>query len=107
MVERNPLGDRTLERTRTNANPCHSCHARQRLPGTVVLLVVIVHGGRECGARHRSRSLTTRRTCESLQAGTSIAEGEWTVRKLLMLGAAVAALAIPAGVSASTITQVM
>ena len=29
------------------------------------------------------------------------------MRKLLMLGAAVAALAIPAGVSASTITQVM
>jgi hypothetical protein len=27
IVERNPPLDRTLERTRTNANPCHSCHA--------------------------------------------------------------------------------
>src|SRR5213078_1025480 len=68
MVERNPLGDRTLERTRTNANPCHSCHTRQRIPGTVVLLLVIVHGGRECGAATSLASLTTRRTCESVQA---------------------------------------
>src|SRR5882672_2208400 len=27
MVERNPFGDRTVERTRTDASPCHSCHA--------------------------------------------------------------------------------
>jgi hypothetical protein len=39
--------------------------------------------------------------------GASTPEGGWTVRKLLLLGAAVAALAIPAGGSASTITQVM
>src|ERR1700722_12493601 len=26
-VEPNLNGDRTLERTRTNADPCHSCHA--------------------------------------------------------------------------------
>ena len=26
IVERNPLRDRTLERTRTNADPCHPCH---------------------------------------------------------------------------------
>jgi len=28
MVERNPSRDRTPERTRTNADPCHPCHAR-------------------------------------------------------------------------------
>ena len=28
MVEQNPGADRTVERTRTNADPCHSCHAR-------------------------------------------------------------------------------
>ena len=27
MVERNPCRDRTFERTRTNAEPCHPCHA--------------------------------------------------------------------------------
>jgi hypothetical protein len=27
MVERNSCRDRTLERTRTNADPCHFCHA--------------------------------------------------------------------------------
>jgi hypothetical protein len=27
IVERNPSSDRTLKRTRTNADPCHSCHA--------------------------------------------------------------------------------
>ncbi len=27
MVERNPVRDRTPERTRTNVEPCHSCHA--------------------------------------------------------------------------------
>ena len=35
MVERNPCRDRTLERTRTNADPCHSCHAAQ--PSGLVL----------------------------------------------------------------------
>src|SRR5207247_959627 len=28
MVQRNPTCDRTPERTRTNADPCHPCHAR-------------------------------------------------------------------------------
>ena len=32
MVERNPQRDRTLERTRTNADPCHSCHAAPARP---------------------------------------------------------------------------
>ena len=27
MVERNSSSDRTVERTRTNSDPCHSCHA--------------------------------------------------------------------------------
>src|SRR2546425_12540576 len=36
MVERNRSRDRTLERTRTNANPCHSCHAHQ--PSRLVLV---------------------------------------------------------------------
>src|SRR4051794_26375536 len=44
---------------------------------------------------------------ERASGGFYLRKGNGTVRKLLMLGAAVAALAIPAGVSASTITQVM
>src|SRR3954469_891064 len=50
-------------------------------------------------------SAARRGQCAS--SGVFCCEGEWIVRKLLMLGVAVAALAIPAGVSASTITQVM
>ena len=28
MVERNPVGERTLDRTRANVERCHCCHAR-------------------------------------------------------------------------------
>src|SRR5713226_933112 len=31
MVEQNRASDRTVERTRTNADPCHSCHAAPHL----------------------------------------------------------------------------
>jgi hypothetical protein len=50
MVEWNPPGDRTLERTRTNASPCHSCHARQTLH--VACAIAIRHG-----ACHRRQHL--------------------------------------------------
>src|SRR6266516_4064381 len=36
MVERNPSSDRTVERTRANADPCHSCHARRHLQAASV-----------------------------------------------------------------------
>jgi len=35
MVEWNPTRNRTLERTRTNADPCHSCHGAE--PSRLVL----------------------------------------------------------------------
>jgi hypothetical protein len=42
-VERNLLRDRTLERARTNADPCQSCHARWDLHAASIPLLRVVH----------------------------------------------------------------
>ena len=55
VVERNPSSDRTVERTRANANPCHSCHARRHpqaasissLYWSISALDPVMHLGRE------------------------------------------------------------
>ena len=36
MVERNPSGERTVERTRTNVERCHCCHARSTSEGNAL-----------------------------------------------------------------------
>src|SRR5690349_11855012 len=36
FVERNHLLERTFERTRANAEPCHPCHARRQLTHVIV-----------------------------------------------------------------------
>jgi hypothetical protein len=42
-VERDLLRDRTLERARTNADPCQSCHARWDLHAASIPLLRVVH----------------------------------------------------------------
>src|SRR6266536_525243 len=44
MVERNPSRDRTPERNRANADPCHSCHARSASPRGSAVRTLCGHG---------------------------------------------------------------